>query len=69
LAAVAASVDETQSTEVLDGLTSMHDIVVTSTPVSDAPLDVVALRAPGSLRSPETGKVEKFGVDPVSVTR
>jgi hypothetical protein len=57
LAAVAASVIETQSTEVLAGLTSMHDIIVTSTPVPDAPLDVVAVRAPGLLRSPEAGKV------------
>jgi len=57
LAEVAASVIETESTELLAGLTSVHDIIVTSTPVPDAPLDVVAVRAPGSLRAPQMGKV------------
>jgi hypothetical protein len=57
LAEVAASVIETESTEVLAALTSMHDIIVTSTPIPDAPLDVVAVRAPGSLRPPEMGQV------------
>ncbi len=57
LVEVVASVIETESTEVLAGLTSMHDIIVTSTPIPDAPLDVVAVRAPGFLQPPETGQV------------
>ena len=57
LAEIVASVIETDSTDLLAGLTSMHDIIVTSTPIPDAPLDVVAVRAPGSLRPPQTGQV------------
>jgi len=57
MAAIAASVIETESTHLLAGLTSMHDIIVVSTPIPDPPLDVVAVRAPGSLQPPKSGHV------------
>lgn len=37
--------------------TSMHDLIVAPTPVGDPPHDVVAVRAPGSLRRHPTGTV------------
>ena len=35
----------------------MHDLMVAVTPVSAPPLDVVAVRAPGSIHAPSTGNV------------
>jgi hypothetical protein len=57
MAAIVASVIETKSTDLLAGLTSMHDIIVAGTPIPDPPLDVVAVRAPGSLQPPRDGHV------------
>jgi hypothetical protein len=47
LAAIAENVIDTQSTDLLGGLTSMHDLIVVSTPIPAPPLDVVVVRAPG----------------------
>lgn len=43
--------------EVLAVVTSMHDLLIAPLPVGDPPLDVVAVRAPGSLRSHDPGTV------------
>jgi hypothetical protein len=43
--------------EALAVSTSMHDLLVVSTPVSDGPMDVLAVRAPTSLRPPEEDSV------------
>ena len=37
--------------------TSMHDLVIVGRPVPDPPMDVLLVRAPGSLREPTTGHV------------
>lgn len=37
--------------------TSMHDLIIAQRPVGDPPYDVVAVRAPGSLRGPSPGTV------------
>ncbi len=50
--------------EVLAVITSMHDLLVTPYPVGEPPLDVVAVRAPGSLRPhpPDTVLIEHLAV-------
>jgi hypothetical protein len=57
MVAVARSVLDSGAAQSLAGTTSMHDLVVTSTPVSEPPLDVVIVRAPGSLHLPTPGHV------------
>jgi len=39
------------------GTTSMHDILVVTAPPPDPPCDLIAVRAPGSLREPSPGHV------------
>lgn len=43
--------------EVLAVATSIHDLIVVPKPVGDPPLDAVAVRVPGSLRSHRRGTV------------
>ena len=57
MSAIAHSVIDSGCSTALAGITSMHDIVVTSTPVPEPPLDVVIVRAPSSLRRPRAGHV------------
>ena len=57
MAAVADSVVASGSTDRLAGCTSMHDILVVSTPVREPPYDLVVVRAPSSLRPPRAGCV------------
>ena len=57
MAAVAQSVRDSGAAQSLVGTTSMHDLVVTSTPVPEPPLDVVIVRAPSSLHRPSSGHV------------
>jgi hypothetical protein len=57
MAAVAQSVRDSEAAQSLAGTTSMHDLVVTSTPVVEPPLDVVIVRAPSSLHRPSSGHV------------
>ena len=57
MAAVVQSVLDSEAAQSLAGTTSMHDLVVTSTPVAEPPLDVVIVRAPGSVHPPSSGHV------------
>jgi hypothetical protein len=57
MAAVVRSVLDSGAAQSLAGTTSMHDLVVTSRPVTEPPLDVVIVRAPGSLHTPSPGHV------------
>lgn len=57
MVAVADSVIQTSSTELLAGTTSMHDILVVPRPVPEPPYDVIAVRSPSSLRRPGGGMV------------
>jgi hypothetical protein len=57
MAAVAASVVLSESTDLLAGCTSMHDLIVVPTPIPEPPYDVIAVRAPGSLANPPAGQV------------
>jgi hypothetical protein len=41
----------------LAAMTSMHDLLVVSTPISEPPYDLIHVAAPGSLRNPKTGEV------------
>jgi hypothetical protein len=43
-------------TEALAATTSMHDIIVAPSPLMAPPFDVIAVRAPGSLREPPSGE-------------
>jgi len=43
--------------ERLAAYTSMHDLIVVDVPIPDPPYGVVAVRAPGSIRSPRSGHV------------
>ena len=55
---IAASVIESGSEDDLAACMSMHDIVVTSRPVGEPPIEVVCIRAPGSVRrEPRPGHV------------
>lgn len=51
------SVTDRGADEVLAVTTSMHDLLVTLRPVAEAPVDVVAVRAPNSMRSARPGMV------------
>jgi hypothetical protein len=57
MAAVAQSVRDSGAARSLAGTTSMHDLVVTSTPVVEPPVDVVIVRAPSSMYHPSPGHV------------
>ena len=57
MAAVVQSVLDSEMAQSLAGTTSMHDLVVTTTPVAEPPFDVVIVRAPGSMHSPSSGHV------------
>lgn len=57
LAAIAASVRAGGQETNLAGLTSMHDLIVRSRPLSDPPVDVVAVRSPSSLVHVPAGMV------------
>ena len=55
---IVESVESVEGSGVADELaatTSMHDLVVVERPVADPPLDVIIVRAPGSLRPPDDG--------------
>lgn len=54
---IADSVIESGAPEVLAATTSMHDLVVAPRPPGEPPLDVVIVRAPGSLNEPPAGMV------------
>jgi hypothetical protein len=41
----------------LAATTSMHDLIVAALPLIEPPFDVIAVRAPGSLREPPPGQV------------
>jgi hypothetical protein len=41
----------------LAGCTSMHHLLVVSTPIREPPYDVIVVRAPGSLHPPRQGQV------------
>lgn len=41
----------------LAATTSMHDLIVAALPLMEPPFDVIAVRAPGSLREPPNGEV------------
>jgi hypothetical protein len=57
MAAIADSVIATRTTSLLAGCTSMHDLVVVSTPIPDPPYDVIIVRAPSSIHPPGDGHV------------
>jgi hypothetical protein len=57
LTAIVHSVLDSPAARLLAGCTSMHDLVVTATPVPEPPLDVVIVRAPSSLHPPSAGHV------------
>ncbi len=55
---IAVSVIESERADELAACLSMHDIVITPRPVSAPPIDVVRVRAPGSVRhAPRAGHV------------
>ncbi|MFG1911551.1 hypothetical protein [Kribbella sp. NPDC048928] len=57
MVAVAESVIRTESTELLAGTLSMHDILVLPRPLTGPPYEVIAVRSPSSLRKPAPGTV------------
>jgi hypothetical protein len=57
MAAIADSVMASGAAGQLAGTTSMHDILVVTAPPPDPPYDLIAVRAPGSLRQPLPGQV------------
>ena len=57
LVAVVDSVIDGDRTAALVATTSMHDLIVTPTPLTEPPWDVIAVRAPGSLHAPTVGNV------------
>lgn len=56
VADIANSVVDLGASKLLAGTTSMHDLLVASLPLGDSP-DVIAVRAPSSLRHPRDGHV------------
>ncbi len=52
---IVESVESSEHSGDLAGTTSMHDLVVTDTPVPGPPNDVIIVRAPGSLHRPTAG--------------
>lgn len=57
MSAIVHSVIESRTTYLLAAFSSMHDLMVTATPIPEPPVDLVAVRAPGSLRAPRQGHV------------
>ena len=55
--AIVDSVIASGADRLLAVTTSMHDLIITPKPVTDPPMDVVAVRAPGSLRQHAAGTV------------
>ncbi len=54
---IVKSVLASDRSRALAACTSMHDLIVVPTPIPEPPYDVVAVRAPGSMRQPATGFV------------
>jgi hypothetical protein len=53
-------IDSVLASDVADSLaatTSMHDLIVAALPLTEPPFDVIAVRAPSSLREVPTGEV------------
>lgn len=57
MTAIANSVLASGAAGYLARCTSMHDLIVVTVPILEPPYDVIAVRAPGSLRPPLTGHV------------
>jgi len=57
MSAIVKSVLESDAMDRLAAYTSMHDLVVVDLPIPEPPYGVVAVRAPGSIRSPRDGYV------------
>lgn len=57
MADVAQSVIDSDKTDALAATTSMHDLIVVSTPVPEPPFGVVIVRSPSSLANPPVGAV------------
>jgi hypothetical protein len=57
LVEIVRSVLASDAQDELAGTTSMHDILVVPRPIPDPPYEVIAVRAPGSLRAPPPGCV------------
>jgi len=54
---IVESVEKSGRTDALGAITSMHDLVVVDTPVAEPPIEVIIVRAPGSLHPPRAGNV------------
>jgi hypothetical protein len=54
---IVESIERSGSSDRLAGATSMHDLMVTDTPIPDPPVELVVVRAPGSLVPPRDGYV------------
>lgn len=52
MADIVDSIIDSRSTGLLAAFTSMHDLMVMAQPVSDGPVELVVVRAPGSLHPP-----------------
>src|SRR4051794_3713833 len=57
LARIVFSVTKSGVAERLGAITSMHDLVVAPTPVEEPPVEVIIVRAPGSVQPPSKGAV------------
>ena len=57
LAGIVASIQDSPAAGLLAGHTSMFDLVVATRPLTDPPLDVIIVRAPGSPYGPKAGRV------------
>jgi hypothetical protein len=57
LVEIVDSIERSDRAGDLCGMTSMHDLVVTSAPLRPPPFDVIVVRAPGSIRPPSSGCV------------
>ena len=65
LLAIIDSVLSSTAADVLAVTTSMHDLVVVARPLPDPPMDVIIVRAPGSVQEPANGFAR---IDYVSVS-
>jgi hypothetical protein len=57
MSAIVKSVRSMGAEDDLAAFTSMHDLMVVAQPIPELPYDLVAVRAPGSLRAPSHGHV------------
>ena len=57
MSAIVASVRTRMAEDNLAAFTSMHDLMVVAQPIPEPPYDLVAVRAPGSMRPPKPGSV------------